>query len=160
MSISTAVPTNAASQQGVPGVLEAIHRRLNQVPPSFVLLLMRIAVGSVFFKAGLLKYRSWELTLLLFRDEYMVPLLDPALAARMATFNELAFSVLLFLGLATRLATLPFLGMLVVIQAFVYPNAWTEHLVWASMLFLLLTRGGGVLSLDHLLARRFAPAVE
>jgi hypothetical protein len=30
--------------------------------------------------------------------------------ARMATFNELTFSTLLFLGLATRLVTLPFLG--------------------------------------------------
>jgi putative oxidoreductase len=82
---------------------------------------MRIAVGSVFFNA------------------------DPTLMARKATFNELMFSTLLFLGLATRLATLPFLGMIVVIQTFVYPNAWIEHLVWS---------GGGALSLDHLIARR------
>jgi putative oxidoreductase len=118
---------------------------------------MRIAVGSVFFRAGLLKYRSWEFTLLLFRDEYMVPFADPMLAARTATFNELTFSVLLFLGLGTRLATLPFLGMIAVIQTFVYPSAWNEHLVWTSILLLLLTRGGGggALSLDHLLSRRF-----
>ena len=160
MSISAAAPIHVASQPGLPGVPEAIRRRLDHVPLSLILLLMRVAVGSVFFKAGLLKYRSWELTLLLFRDEYMVPLLDPALAARIATFNELAFSLLLFLGLATRMATVPFLGMLVVIQLFVYPNAWTEHLVWTSILLLLLTRGGGALSLDYLLTRRFAPAVR
>lgn len=135
--------------------LDSVGQVLNRVPLSLLQLLMRIGVGSVFFNAGLLKYRSWELTLLLFRDEYKVPLFDPALMARMATFNELTFSTLLFLGLATRLATLPFLGMIVVIQTFVYPNAWIEHLVWASILLFLLTRGGGALSIDHLIARHF-----
>lgn len=132
-----------------------VVQALNRVPLSVLQLLMRVGVGSVFFNAGLIKYRSWELTLLLFRDEYKVPLFDPALMARMATFNELTFSTLLFLGLATRLATLPFLGMIIVIQTFVYPNAWVEHLVWASILLFLLTRGGGVLSIDYPIARRF-----
>jgi putative oxidoreductase len=133
---------------------DAAIQALNRVPLSLVQLLMRVGVGSVFFNAGLLKYRSWELTLLLFRDEYKVPLLDPALMARMATFNELTFSTLLFLGLATRLATLPFLAMIAVIQTFVYPGAWVEHLVWTSILLFLLTRGGGALSLDHVIACR------
>jgi putative oxidoreductase len=136
------------------GVIDAIRRGLSRVPLSLLQLLMRVAIGSVFFNAGLLKYRSWEITLLLFRDEYKVPLFDPTLMARMATFNELTFSTLLFLGLATRLATLPFLGMIVVIQTLVYPNAWIEHLVWTSILLVLLTRGGGALSVDHLIARR------
>jgi putative oxidoreductase len=80
--------------------------------------------------------------------------------ARMATFNELTFSTLLFLGLAMRLATLPFLGMFVVIQTLVYPGAWTEHLVWASILLCLLARGGGALSVDHLIARRLGSRVS
>lgn len=131
-----------------------LHRVLNRVPLSVPQLLMRLGVGMVFFSAGWLKYLSWELTLLLFRDEYKVPVFDPALMARVATFNELTFSTMLILGLGTRLATLPFLGMLVVIQTFVYPAAWVEHLVWTSILLLLLTRGGGTLSLDHLVATR------
>ncbi len=135
-------------------VIDAIRQRLSQVPLSLLQLIMRIAIGSVFFNAGLLKYRSWEITVLLFRDEYKVPLVDPTWLARMATFNELTFSTLLFLGLATRFATLPFLGMIVVIQTFVYPDAWIEHLLWASILLLLLTRGGGALSVDHLIGRR------
>ncbi|MGE3795910.1 MAG: DoxX family protein [Dehalococcoidia bacterium] len=135
-------------------LLSYLFGLLDRVPLSFLQLLMRFGVGSVFFKAGLLKYQSWDMTLLLFRDEYKVPVFDPALMARMATFNELAFSTLLFLGLATRLATLPFLGMLFVIQTFVYPDAWTEHLVWASILLFLLARGGGAVSVDHLFARR------
>jgi len=132
---------------------DAARQLLSRVPLSILQLIMRVAVGSVFFNAGLLKYRSWEVTVLLFRDEYKVPLFDPTLLARMATFNELTFSTLLFLGLATRLATLPFLGMIVVIQTFVYPNAWIEHLVWTSILLFLLTRGGGALSLDHMIGR-------
>jgi putative oxidoreductase len=135
--------------------LDAVSQALNRVPLSLLQLLMRVGVGAVFFNAGLLKYRSWELTLLLFRDEYKVPLFDPALIARIATFNELISSTLLFLGLATRLATLPFLGMIVVIQIFVYPNAWVEHLVWTSILLFLLTRGAGALSLDCVIERRF-----
>ena len=72
---------------------------------------------------------------------------------RLATFNELTFSVLLIVGLATRMATLPLLGMIAVIQTFVYPQAWTEHLLWASILVFLLTRGPGELSLDYLVER-------
>jgi putative oxidoreductase len=137
-------------------VFAAARRRLERVPLSIVQLAMRIGVGSVFFKAGLLKYNSWEFTVQLFRDEYKVPLLDPAVAARLAMLQELTVPILLFVGLATRLATVPLLGMIAVIQTFVYPNAWTEHLVWASILVFLLTRGPGALSLDCLIARRFS----
>jgi len=137
------------------GLFDSVCERLSRLPLSWLQLAMRIAIGAVFLNAGLMKYRSWELTLLLFRDEYKVPFADPALAARMATFNELTFSTLLILGLATRMATLPFLGMLVVIQTFVYPQAWVEHLTWASILLFLLTRGPGAISIDHLIWRRF-----
>lgn len=144
----------ASKRAGPLRLLDTTRTWLSHVPLSLLQLLMRIAIGSVFFNAGLLKYRSWEITVLLFRDEYKVPLFDPTLLARMATFNELTFSTLLFVGLATRLATLPFLGMIVVIQIFVYPNAWIEHLMWTSILLFLLTRGGGAISLDHVVWRR------
>ena len=80
------------------------------------------------------------------------------MAAQIAMIQELTIPVLLFVGLATRIATVPLIGMIAVIQTFVYPNAWTEHLVWGSILVFLLTRGPGVLSVDHLIARRFSPA--
>jgi len=82
-----------------------------------------------------------------------VPLLDPAVAARMATFQEFTIPIFLFLGLATRVATLPLLGEILVIQIFVYPNAFNDHLMWGSILVLLLTRGPGVFSLDYLIER-------
>src|SRR5436309_14274021 len=129
---------------------------LERFPLSLIQLAMRIAVGAVFFNSGMLKFNSWEFAIKLFEDEYRVPLLDPVWAARLATFNELTFPVLLFIGLATRLATLPLLGMIAVIQTFVYPQAWTEHLLWASILIFLLSRGPGAISLDHLIEHRFA----
>jgi putative oxidoreductase len=43
--------------------------------------------------------------------------------------------------------------MIAVIQTFVYPNAYNEHLVWGAILLLLLTRGPGVFSVDHVLSR-------
>ena len=133
--------------------LDALRAWLVRFPLAIIQLAGRIGVGATFFKAGLLKYHSWEFTVKLFQEEYRVPLLDPAVAARMAMVQELTIPILLFLGLATRFATIPLLGMILVIQTFVYPNAYNEHLVWGSILVLLLTRGPGVFSLDHLIAR-------
>jgi putative oxidoreductase len=130
-----------------------LRRSFARFPLSIVQLAGRIGVGTVFLKAGLLKYNSWEFTVLLFRDEYKVPLLDPAVAARIAMIQELTIPILLFLGLATRLATLPLLGMIAVIQTFVYPNAFQDHLVWGALLLLLLSRGPGVVSVDYLIER-------
>jgi putative oxidoreductase len=128
---------------------------LGRFPLSILQLGMRIGVGMVFFNAGLLKYRSFEFAVKLFEDEYKVPVLAPAVAARLAMVNELTTSVLLFIGLATRLVTLPLLGMISVIQLFVYPGAWPDHVLWGSVLIFLLTRGPGPFSVDHLIERYF-----
>lgn len=129
---------------------------LADFPLSLIQLGMRVAVGAVFFNSGLLKFNSWEFAVKLFEDEYKVPLLDPAVAASLAMVTELSVPVFLFLGLATRLATLPLLGMTFVIEVFVYPQAWVEHLMWASILIFLLTRGPGALSLDCWIERQCA----
>ena len=133
--------------------LDAVRALLARFPLSIIQLAGRIGVGATFFKAGLLKYNSWEFTVKLFEDEYRVPLLDPAVAARIAMVQELTIPILLFLGLATRISTIPLLGMIAVIQIFVYPNAFNDHLVWGSVLVLVLTRGPGVFSLDYVIER-------
>jgi putative oxidoreductase len=124
---------------------------LERVPLSLHLLVFRLAIAGVFLRAGLQKLASWESTVALFAEEYKVPLLPPAVAAAMGSAVEVSCSALLLFGLATRLATLPMLGQLLVIQLFVYPNAWSEHLVWSSILLILLTRGAGAAALDHLI---------
>ena len=138
------------------GRLAAVLDALDRVPLSLHQLLFRLAVAGVFFRAGLTKVMSWGPTVALFRDEYRVPLLPPEVAAVMASTFELGCSLLLIVGLATRLATLPLLGMILTIQLFVYPQAWPEHLVWASILLFLLTRGAGSISVDRVLSRAVA----
>src|SRR5262249_23986297 len=140
---------------GLPQSWILLRQWLGRFPLSILQLGMRIGVGIVFFKSGLLKYQSFEFAVQLFRDEYKIPFLAPAVAARLAMINELTTSTLLFLGLATRLTTLPVLGMIMVIQIFVYPNAWPDHLLWGSILVFLLTRGPGSLSIDYLIDRYF-----
>ena len=140
------------------GAVLAARTALERIPLSLIQLAMRIAVGAVFFNSGLLKINSWEFAIKLFEDEYKVPFVDPVWAARLAAFNELTFPVLLVLGLATRLATLPLIGMILVIQTLVYPQAWVDHLLWGSILVFLLSRGPGAISLDALIERRFGAA--
>jgi len=134
---------------------------LGRIPLSVHQLLFRLAIAGVFLRPGLAKLGSWESTLALFREEYRVPVLPAAVAATTAATFEVGCSLLLLLGLATRLATLPLLAMIATIQVFVYPQAWPEHLVWASILLFLLTRGGGAISVDHVIrhtASRSDPA--
>lgn len=138
----------AAAQSGPVGWLGWLDR----VPLSLHLLLFRLAIAGVFLRAGLEKLGSWESTVALFAEEYRVPMLPAPIAAAMASTIEVGCSALLLLGLGTRLATLPVLGQILVIQLFVYPGAWSEHLVWSSLLLVLLTRGAGALSLDHLVS--------
>ena len=136
---------------GARGTIVRAFDVLGRFPLPLLQLMFRLAVASVFLKAGLIKIRSWETTVQLFADEYKVPVLSPDLAAAMAATFEIGCATLLILGLGTRLATLPLLGMIVVIQTFVYPNAYAEHLTWASILLFLLTRGAGPWSLDKAL---------
>jgi putative oxidoreductase len=138
------------------GIAVSVQRWIGlaeRVPLAVPLTLARIGIAAVFFRSGLTKLDSWSMTTMLFAEEYRVPLLPAELAATMATAFELACPVLLALGLATRLATLPLLAMTIVIQLFVYQSSWIDHAMWASLLLLLLARGAGPLSLDWLIRR-------
>ncbi len=115
----------------------------------------RCAVAAVFFRSGLQKIDDWPSTVYLFVEEYRLPLLPPELSALLATATELSMPVLLVLGLFTRLAALPLLGMTLVIQfvlgaanpAFDHP----QHFFWMILLCGLIARGPGALSLDHMI---------
>jgi putative oxidoreductase len=126
---------------------------LNHLPLSIPQTLARFAVAGVFFKSGMTKIANWDLTVQLFQDEYRLPLLPPDLVATMGATLELSMPVLLVLGLFTRLAVLPLLGMTAVIEIFVYPENWVEHLTWATLMIFLLLRGAGPYSLDHAIGR-------
>ncbi len=135
--------------------LARLRAWLDAVPYAVVALPLRLAVATVFWNSAMSKLANWDTALSLFADEYRLPLIPPDIAAYLAVGIELSTPILLVLGLMTRLAALVLLGMTTVIEIFVYPQAWPTHIQWAAMLLVLLCRGAGALSLDHLLLRKF-----
>jgi putative oxidoreductase len=131
---------------------------LERFPRAVLDLGFRVGVGMVFLKSALTKLDdSWRVSdaaVQLFRDEYKVPVLPPELAAQLGTANEFFCSLMVILGLGARLGAAALLGLVAVIQFLVYPGNWAEHLMWASLLAYVLTRGPGALSPDRLIARR------
>ncbi|EXS70238.1 DoxX family protein [Sphingobium sp. Ant17] len=119
------------------------------------LLLARIALAGIFWRSGRSKVTEGSLfeisdsTRYLFENDYAAVPLPAEIAAPLATLGEHLFPVLLVIGLATRLSAAALLAMTLVIQIFVYPQAWwTTHMLWAALAAVLIVRGGGVLSLD------------
>ena len=126
---------------------------LERILLPILVLIMRIWMAKIFWFPGLLKISSWESTISLFKDEYKVPVIPPELAAYFATAFELICPILLVIGLASRIATLPLLTMTAVIQ-FTYSDM-VEHYYWGFLLSMILFYGPGTLSLDHLIKRKW-----
>jgi putative oxidoreductase len=130
---------------------------MQSVPFWLVALTARIALGEVFWSSAQEHLGNWDTTLYQFEETFQVPLLPPDLAANMAVAIELCTPPLLLLGLGTRFASLVLLGMTLVIEIFVFPMAWPTHIQWAGLQLLLISQGGGAISLDALIRRRCAP---
>lgn len=147
----------APSKPAFPHLIARLIHAMEAIPYWFVALIARISIAGVFWQSGQTKvegFRVTETAIELFRSEYRLPVIDPTIGAHLAAFAEHFFPALLALGLATRFSALALLGMTLVIQIFVYPDAWPTHGTWAACLLLLMTRGAGLMSLDHLIARR------
>jgi len=123
------------------------------LPLSLLLLVQRLGIAAIFFLSGRTKVDGLltvsDGAIELFTYEYALPLISPNIAAHAATYSEHLFPLLLALGLMTRLSAAALLAMTVVIQIFVYPDAWPTHLSWAGLLLPLIAFGGGSLSLDR-----------
>jgi putative oxidoreductase len=132
--------------------LDMLRTTAGRFPLSLIELGMRLAVGATFFRSGMNKLESFDTAITLFRDEYRLPLLPPEFAAYMGTTVELTAPVLLVFGLLARLGAAALLAMTLTIQFLVYPENWPEHLMWASILGYVLSRGAGNLSIDRLIA--------
>jgi len=170
-------PNRNANTPAGDGLLpELLHRYIaicTRLPNTLLALLARFSIASVFWKSGETKIQGFAVDVIngeftlgwprlsdsvvdLFRDEYHLPLVPPEIAATMAATAEHLFPLLLLFGLATRLSALALLGMTMTIQIFVYPDAYPTHGTWAAVLLYLMVQGPGKLSLDHLIARRYA----
>ena len=130
---------------------------------SIALLFVRVALGAIFWFSGRTKIEEGSLltvsenAIYQFSEEPFsnVPLLPSEFAAYLTTYAEHFLPLLLFVGLFTRLSALALLGMTLVIQLFVFPEAWWQvHIIWVALALVLITRGGGRFSLDALLSRR------
>ena len=159
MNISTTDALSASTTSGILGRWNRMSDRLETViNHSTLALIDRIAVAAIFFLSGRTKVDGLltvnDSAYMLFREEYKVPLIPPDIAAHAATYAEHLFPILLALGLFTRFSAFALLGMVAVIQAFVYPDAWPTHLSWAGLLLYLLAHGAGKVSLDRWIGMR------
>lgn len=128
-------------------------------------IILRAYLFIIFWKSVQTKITGWTIfgqdlnvfnltqsTFTLFEYEYELPLLPYELAAYLGTFAEFFLSLAILFGLLTRFAALALLSLTLVIQFFVYPDAWvTVHVFWALACIGLIKLGGGVLSIDKLI---------
>lgn len=118
-----------------------------------LLLATRLWMAYIFWRSGTVKIKHWDSTLSLFRFEYHVPCIPPDCAAYATMAFEVLCSVLLALGLMTRIATIPLLIITAVIH-FTYLSHH-DHVYWSLLLCTLLLKGAGPISLDALWCRRY-----
>jgi putative oxidoreductase len=141
--------------------MRSLTSLFEMIPYWLSALVARLAVGLTFWNSGRTKVDGWNIfavndkSKFLFGEEYMLPFLSPELAALLAQIAEHALPVFLILGLFTRYAALGLLAMTVVIQIFVYPNAYVLHGTWAAILLMLVSQGAGKISVDSRLGHRF-----
>jgi putative oxidoreductase len=153
------VPLTPARASAVIRRLRAAVRGAERFPSWLLGLIIRVGIADIFWRSGQTKVSGWHVTqttIQLFRDEYQVPLLSPEIAANLAALQEHLFSVLLVIGLASRLSALGLVCMTAVIEIFVYPENWPDHLLWAAALLYVVARGPGGVSIDALIRRKFA----
>ncbi len=131
--------------------------------PSLVLLVLRFALATPFWRSGILKWdgflRLSDTAVTLFTDEFMLhlpggpyPFPAPAVMAFLSGCVEITFPILLVLGLATRFAALGLLFMTLVVELTV-PDGWPIHITWAAMALAIMAWGPGRISLDSLIRR-------
>jgi putative oxidoreductase len=142
-----------------------------KIPESIILFIARFAIAAVFWKSGQTKIEGFSLDIIamkmqlgwphltesavfLFEYEYNLPLLPPAIAAILAALAEHFLPILILTGLFTRLAAFALACMTLVIQIFVYPDAYPTHATWLAIAMLLMYKGAGNLSLDHLFFKK------
>jgi len=130
---------------------------MSRIAEGAALLLLRVAFAGVFWRSGQTKVIEGSFLTIdpsqydLFRSEFSGLPLDPVIAVPLTAFAEHFFPLLLLLGLATRFSAGALLVMTLVIQIFVFPDAWWPvHSLWAAMAAILIVRGGGLFSLDTL----------
>jgi putative oxidoreductase len=130
--------------------------------PSFVQLVLRVALAVPFWRSGILKWSGFlelnDTAVLLFSDEFKLHLPGgpysfpaPELMAFMSGSVEILAPIFLVLGLGTRFAALTLLAMTCIVELTV-PEGWPVHITWAAMALGIMAWGPGRLSVDQVIA--------
>ncbi len=130
-------------------------KNLQDIP----LLLLRLVLAYGFYMPAMMKWGNINGIIEWF-DSMGIPL--PGLNAYLAATTEMAAVILLPLGLATRIISIPLMITMVVAIATVHwgngfnagDNGFEIPLYYMLMLFVLLINGAGKISLDHLIKKR------
>ena len=147
------------SLHGIAAWISRTYTRISETLTPLALFALRLPVAVIFWRSGRTRVEGWnifditESQPFLFEYEFGLPF--PVLAAHLTAIAEHVLPVLLVLGLFTRLGALGMLTMTMVVQLFVYPDAWLNaHMFWAVILFAVVVLGPGKISLDHVIGRR------
>jgi putative oxidoreductase len=152
----------ASFVRSLAGVYCTVAGSIAKLQP-LMLLGFRLYIARVFFMSGWTKTGDWSSTVALFTDEYHVPLLSPSVAAALGAATELSMPILLVIGLASRLAAgVLFVFNIVAVVSYYATLAETggvrDHVLWGTMLLVLIVSGPGKIALDTWLERRYAPS--
>jgi len=155
-------------------ILASTSGMMSKIQTYQLAILARFVMATIFWKSAMTKIafeepglttfslaQVWQVitlnwtvadsTYMLFEYEYDLPIIPPEWAGNLSVAAEILLPMALVLGFFTRYAAAAMLGMTLVIQIFVYPNLWTVHGLWAIALLIIMSKGGGRLSLDRLI---------
>lgn len=91
-------------------------------------------------------------TFAFFMSRFAASPVPPGLAAYVVSYAEFILPIMLVLGLASRFAAIGMLGLTALFQFYLMPEAlWTTHIYWVAMLLVLVSRGPGQISIDHVI---------
>jgi len=146
------------SQHSIAAIVGRVQTKISELLSPLALLALRLPVAVVFWRSGRTRVEGWNIfditdsQAFLFEYEFGMPF--PILTSHLTAIAEHVLPTLLVLGLFTRLGALGMLTMTIVIQLFVYSDAWLNaHMFWAAILFAVAVLGPGNISVDHLLRR-------
>jgi putative oxidoreductase len=146
---------------GLPFVKEQPKRAAPFSPVSSMgLFLLRLGIGLMMLKHGIDKATNFDATVAEFH-QILPPLFSPLFSAVAAIFAELVCSLLVLVGLATRLAVIPLaITMSVAVIAVHWGGPFEDMetaLLYGVCYLALLFTGPGSFSVDRILSRMREP---
>jgi putative oxidoreductase len=166
-----AQPTPRRSRSYAAHVIDRIVAVCGVIPYALVALVLRLVMARAFFLSGQamvvgpdipLSIRGFEFSVILpaqvreevlsgFTAQFATVPVSPVFIAYGFAYAEFLLPICLVVGFGTRVAAFILLVMTAVVQIYVEPDAlWTTHMYWFSLLLVLMTCGGGAISLDRL----------